>query len=267
MRRLLLLVSPPATDLILRPGSYRRARPGGPALYAGAAAAVLGYRALAVGRWGWANACSVAAERILGVERLSPAEPSMGAVFLLDYTGPERRVEALSRPPATPLDEALRTIGSSRPPAAVINPLYGDLHPGLPALLRGSLPILGLDIQGYARAGLLEALPRGSADIVHASAGEAPLEALARLGGLTVVTSGYGPAWLLGGGGRSLLFKKPLGPRLEDPTGAGDAFLALLVILMLEGLDPAEAAVEASRLVAGALELASEAAGSVECEL
>lgn len=268
MGKPLLIVSPPSTDIIIGPGGRHYARPGGPALYAGAAAAVLGYSAVAVGSWGWANACSVEAERIVGVERLSAPAPSRGAVFLIDYTsGPDRRVEALAKPPATPMGEALRAVGLVRPSAAIVSPLYGDLHPGLPVLLRGRTPLLGLDVQGFARAGILEALPRGSADIVHAAAGEAPPDTLSAVGGLAVVTSGYGPAWALEGGGKRLLFERPPGPKLEDPTGAGDAFLAMLVALIAEGLGLEEAALEASRLVPRALRLASEAVEGVTCEM
>ncbi len=243
----LTVAAAPTIDLILL-HDETLVRPGGPGLYASAAARLLGSQTRLVGAPGQCTAATVMAEASLGARRLTPPTVSPGAVFVLMYWDRERSFLVASRP--TPLDA---------PPAGetvLSSPVYGEA----PLPVSQGL-VIGVDAQGYVRAGLEGLLEsRGAYQVLHYSRGE--LDSPPSVAGIVVETNGPGPITVYAGG-REACRVPVRGPLLEDPTGAGDAFTAAYTILVARGLDPCGAAEEASRLVPEALGAAREAAESV----
>ena len=238
-----LIVSPASTDIVLT-GRTARVRPGGPALYAGAAASLMGHEAYAYGGWGYENDCTVKAEEMAGVVRLGERSAGGGAVFVLDYRGGERRVVLAGRPPSV-CAGVLAAYRRVDPDLVLVSPLYGDVCPGILPMLRAGA-LVAVDVQGYHRAGMKGQLLPGSADVIHGSGEEA--RGLHRSAAPIIVeTNGYGPVALSLRGVRVTVLERPPGPRLRDPTGAGDVFTLLLAIHLHRGEPPLEAA----RLAAG----------------
>jgi len=240
-----LIAAPASTDTVVT-GRASYSRPGGPALYAGGAAALLGHEVYAYGGWGHENLCTIRAERAMGVERFSLPSPGPGAVLMLDYTMPGRRV-AIKSPPPRVCTGLLRAVRILRPDLVIVSSIHGDICPQVLPLVRHHATTV-LDVQGYHRAGMKSLIPGGAADAIHATGREAQ----GIPGGaapVIVETSGYGPVRMIKAEGETLLLDKPPGPRLEDPTGAGDVFTLLLALGLARGMSPEEAALSAAGLV------------------
>ncbi|MCE4625404.1 MAG: hypothetical protein F7C35_06025 [Desulfurococcales archaeon] len=261
MSRTLLVVSAPTVDVKIVGGRLIR-EVGGPALYAGAAASLLGWEVYAVGPIGHVTLETVHVEGILGIRRICCKTSSQGFQFELVYKADKRSVSLLSKGPPLGEDDVLEHIYTIRPDAVLVSPVYSEIPPQLPTTIYQRIPCTALDVQGYHRSGLKSALPAGSAAIVHGSPGE--LEGLrgdeARL---MVETSGYGPLRVLARGRTVFRLRRPRGGLLEDPTGAGDVFTFILMTLICRGWGLVEAVEEASALVFELLPRVHEAIRSV----
>jgi len=244
-RALIRVAAQPTLDYVYL-GGRLEARPGGPGVYAAAAAAVLGAEVRLEGGYGYCGLSGVEAEARLGARRAGRPWPGRGPVFILAYSpGGDRAYSVASRPaPMWPLEAG-----------SLASPLYGEVPPLAPP----GGPLAALDAQGLARAGY-DGVPRGAAVAVHYSRGE-----LARAPPVPVAveTDGYGPMRVFSWG-RLECVASPRGRRVADPTGAGDAFTLALTFFLGRGLDACGAAEEASRVVPEALGLAREVLSSVE---
>lgn len=236
----LVVYAPPTVDV-----KGGQAFPGGPGLYASAAARVLGAEAVLVGDYGYCTQAALRVEARLGAKRRGAPRPGPGAVFLMDYRGEERFFTVAGLP------HPIRCSHAVHPGIGLLSPVYGEAP--APSTLLGAPG--GVDAQGYARAGL-EALVDEPGIILHYSRGE--LDGPPKRPFLTVETDGPRPVTVYVRGEPAC--RVPVrGARLEDPTGAGDAFTAALLLLLARGLDPCGAVEEASRTVPEALETAREA--------
>ncbi len=249
-----LVVSPPTIDLI-----DGEPRPGGPGLYAGLSFSMLRARPILIGPVGVETLETAWAERRLGLERIGYPTVEPGAVFKLSYQGPERIVKAIHRPPPIDHVKVLEALSREFWDAVLLSPLSGEETGHLLALLWQHARLVVVDAQGYHRSGLKKVLnARGLYQVVHASGPEA-----AGLGawGLLVETNGMGEIrlsspWISG-------VINPVGPRLRDPTGAGDIFTATLTLGLLRGATPLEAVREAAAIVPELLPRIQEAIGNV----
>ncbi|MCE4619713.1 MAG: PfkB family carbohydrate kinase [Desulfurococcales archaeon] len=239
----ILVVSPPTLDII-----NGECRAGGPSLYAGATIGALGWRAEAVGPVGYVTLESARIERSLGVERLGYRVDGPGFVFRLEYEGSSRRVSQVGVPRVIDAGTVL-SLAEGYYEAVLISPVYGE-EPGiLPPLLAGRAGLAAVDVQGYYRVGL-EA-PGGERLVSISHSGEEE-------GGgpssvyVNIVTRGYGTVTIQYRGGVASL-RDPRGPRLGDPTGAGDAFTGALLVFLAKGYAVEDAVVEASEVVASVL--------------
>lgn len=227
-----LVLSPPTLDLL--PSG---ARPGGPGLYTGLALKKLGARPSLAGPIGYMTRETVELERSLGLERLGYHTTHPGAVFRLEYTPQGRRVHTLHPPPGMDTVEAARALSQAWWDAVILSPLAGEEAGAVLRLLWQHTRLTVVDVQGYHRAGLKAALGgAGLYQVLHASQEEA--EDL-KPAGVMVVTNGLEPIrvytpW-------AQLRVDPVGPPLEDPTGAGDVFTGALALGLLRGMELGEA--------------------------
>ena len=239
----ILVVSPPTLDLV-----DGVCRAGGPGLYAGATIGALGWRAEAIGPVGYATLESARIERSLGVERLGYHVDGPGFIFRLEYEGSSRRVSQVGVPRVIDASTVL-SLADGYYEAILVSPIYGE-EPGiLPPLLAGKARVVAVDVQGYYRVGL-EA-PGGERLVSLSHTGEEE-------GGgpssvyVNIVTRGYGAVTIRYRGGEAVM-RDPRGPRLSDPTGAGDAFTGALLVFLSEGYAVEDAVAEASGIVASVL--------------
>ncbi len=241
-----IIVSPPSLDII---GEGYRA--GGPSLYAGAALRLLGWEAYAVGPYGYCTSHVVALEEELGIHRLGYPVAGPGLVFRIEYTGEGRRVELLHGVPGLDPQMVLHSLeDTGRPDIVLVSPLYGEEPGFLPGLLSSRYMTL-VDVQGYARRGLHALIPaRGGYQVLHASRDE--VEGVPRWG-LVVLTDGPGRVEAYWNGARVHEYD-PRGPLLDDPTGAGDAFTALVGAGLASGYTVEESVERAEEMVPLVLE-------------
>jgi len=237
----LLVVSPPALDLV-----SGRARPGGPGLYAGAAWAMEGGRAAAVGPAGYCTLETVRAEERLGAPRLGYVVAGPGHVNRLVYTATGRQVEIIHPAPALDPQEVAGSLAGGWD-AVLLSPLAGE-DPGVARLLEGGARLVAVDVQGYARVGLEPWSLYGRLLVVHAGDGEPWRPGAGRV---VVVTRGPGPVDVYVDG--SLAGRVYPEGGVVDPTGAGDVFTSLFLLGFLEEGDPVGAARRAVEGVPGAL--------------
>ncbi len=235
-------MSPPALDIVN--GSWR---PGGPGLYAGIALKLVGAKPLLVGPIGYMTLATVAVEREAGLARLGYSTTSPGAVFEIRYRGDERSVEPLHQPPALDTVEVLKAVRRLYWDAVILSPLLGEEAGWLLPLLWSSARLVVVDVQGYSRAGLVDVVGgRGVHQLLHASRGEDVWGE--EPWGIAVVTDGMGPIRVYTSWGEEVVVD-PVGPRLSDPTGAGDAFTGLLAVMLLRGYSLGDAVERASSMV------------------
>ncbi len=231
-----LIVSSATIDRhITRKGSWTM--PGGPGLYGGLALRMLGFKVFSVGPVGYKTLSTMALEERLGIRRICCLQPYEGAVFELDYTMGERRTRMTGRIHAVSEDQLSMV---PRVDLAIVSPTYGEVPPSIIPLLREKSRLVVVDAQGFHRSGLLLSCKR-CADIVHGTGEELSSTGL-DAAYLTVETSGYGPISLFVGGERRAYYMGPPGPRLEDPTGAGDVYTSILSLLILHQVYPYDAA-------------------------
>ncbi len=236
----ILVIAPPTIDLV-----EGEPRPGGPGLYAGLALSILGAKPTLAGPIGVETLPAVAAERRLGLERVGYPTTRPGAVFSLTYRGQERRVETIHRPPPIDHGEILKTLTRASWDMILLSPLSGEEAGHLLPLLWQYTGLVVVDAQGYHRVGLKKVLDApGLYQVLHASGQEA-----SGLGhwGVLVETNGPGKIRLATPWASWML--DPEGPRLADPTGAGDVFTAALALGLLRGYSLPEAARKAAALV------------------
>jgi len=255
MRASLLVVAAPTLDYI-----HGSRRPGGPGLYAAAAAGLVGCSVEVLGPVGFEDLHLIApAYHRLGASLRGPLVAGCSYRFSHRYTrwGRVSRVEC--RP--SPLSVSDLRLVAERYDAVMVSPVGCEVPRDVAelALARAS-KASALDLQGYARCGLLEWVKGlGGLVLVHYSSDD-PVDAPPSLhAGTVAYTEGADGGQLLSP--RGVEERLPPLPRvLEDPTGAGDAFTALaLCIYTIEGGDPGCAARRAVELVPKALEVASEA--------
>ena len=239
----ILVVSPPTLDLI-----DGRCRAGGPGLYAGVTIRVLGWRAEAVGPVGYVTLESVRVERSLGVERLGYQVDGPGFVFRIEYEDSSRRVSQVGVPRVIDTSAVL-SLADGYYEAVLVSPVYGEEPGTLPPLLAGRAGLVAVDVQGYYRVGL--GAPGGERLVSLSHTGEEEGEGPSSVY-VNVMTRGYGTVTVQYRGGEEFL-RDPRGPRLSDPTGAGDAFTGALLVLLAEGYAVEDAVAEASEVVASVL--------------
>ncbi|MEB2837200.1 MAG: hypothetical protein GSR80_000398 [Desulfurococcales archaeon] len=251
-RARLLVVASPTLDLI--DGS--EPRPGGPGLYAAAAAALLGCETEVLGPLGLDDAHLVApAYEALGARLLGPWGPGCAARFSHRYTGLGRESRVECRPAS--LSPSSLDLAGPGYDAVLVSPVYCEVPPGLEALAASLGSHAAVDLQGYARCGLGAPRLEGFS-LVHLSVDDPLDPPEPPPAGVVAYTAGAEGGVLYHRGGREPL-PSPRG-LVEDPTGAGDAFTALTLCMeALWGLDPVDAALQAADLVADALTLAGEA--------
>jgi len=232
-------------------------RPGGPGLYAAAAAGALGCSVDVLGPLGVDDAWLVArAYRSLGARLLGPLTPGCSYRFRHAYT-PGGRVSRVECRPAPLGPDSLAAAGLDGYDALLVSPVHCEVSPEAAAHLAVNAPaaVRALDVQGFARCyGHIPSRALGGYTVVHASSDDTPRPPRARAG-LVAYTLGPGGGVLLSPRGVEARIPEP--PRLlGDPTGAGDAFTASLACLLSEGLSPGEAAGLAVEATVEALEAA-----------
>jgi sugar/nucleoside kinase (ribokinase family) len=241
----------PTVDIVItRSGTARRL--GGPAYYISLALGALGARARVVG----IASPDVIAELKsalagLGVElRLDTAECT--TTFELDYRTSPRRVRLLRRPP--------RRVEMVEGSVVILSPVYDEL-----AGARVRAERAAADLQGYIRA----RVPFPRADLVHLSHDDLSLSEreileLAENWRSLVYTLGEGGAYVATGG--RLYYINSARLKVEDATGGGDVFLAVLAYLhLVQGVDLLQSACEASKYAAGFLAARAVAKYEYEC--
>lgn len=160
--------------------------------------------------------------------------------FELDYRVKPRKVRLVKR--------SARRITYVQGDVAVLSPVYDEL---LGAVVEAK--VIVADLQGYVRAGV-EA-PR--ADLVHFSIDDlaldlAQLREFAKRWPTVVYTLGEDGAYVVREG--TIYYVNSAKIDVEDATGSGDVFLALLTYFhYVQGKDLLEAVCEASKYVAGYL--------------
>ena len=249
-----LVIAAPTVDLL-----GGRARPGGPGLYAGTAAARAGCEAHALGPAGQEDVAGAAkAHGALGVRLHSVQSPGPSYTFEIRYTPSGRVMGLAGRPGMACLGEhqVIPLIEEVDPDVVIVAPVHGEAPPGLLPLIRHAArdALVALDPQGYSRvygASWPHAIPRGSYDLLHYSTDDPqPPKAPP---GLVLLTDGARPGVVLLDG--SPIARIPEPPRvLDDPTGAGDAFTALTACCTASTWDPTECAARAAQAVPGVLE-------------
>ncbi len=253
----ILIVSSPTIDII-----RGRCRAGGPSLYAGGLASLMGWEAYAIGPYGYSTYPTVMVEDSLGVRRTGYPTPGRGLVFTIEYDGDDRRIRMVGDPQV--MDDG-RVAGLAREnapyDAILISPVYGEEYGSVPPLLSGYARYTALDVQGYYRVGLPSPGGERLVSIVHLSEdeGEGPATTY-----VNIVTRGYGRVTIHYRDGL-LELRDPQGPILDDPTGAGDAFTGALLIYLSRGYTVEDAVVEASRSVSSILPLLHERAWLDDC--
>ncbi|MCE4612446.1 MAG: hypothetical protein F7C07_01245 [Desulfurococcales archaeon] len=241
----LVIVSPPTLDLI-RIGGRAFTKPGGPALYGGFGARLVGVRVFSVGPVGYLTLESTRAERLLGVVRGGYSTASPGFVFSHEYEAGYRRSSVLHRGPAMDPQAVLDLVDRARPDMALLSPIYGEEWGLLAEQLRQMVDCMALDLQGYVRAGLGDlflGVVRGRFTLLHASDEDIGPGMLGSLesSGYIVYTAGTGPIRIVYNRGRLDLTIR--GPKkiVEDPTGAGDIFTVLALYRFCSTWDVEEA--------------------------
>ena len=240
----LLIVAAPTVDYIAG-----EPRPGGPGLYGGLAASLLGCRARVLGPLGLEDYWVARVYEKLGIEYLGPLTPSCGYRFVHDYQGETRDSRILCRPrPLGPHDTRLV---ATRHDAVLVSPVECEVTEAFLASLASINPgYWVLDIQGYTRCygelwpHVASSLPL-TPSLVHVSLDDTPSPP--RLRGVVSYTMGVkGGLLLVDGVEYSRLPPPPI--VVGDPTGAGDVYTSVVACLVTRGVPPLEAAVEASRI-------------------
>ena len=241
----LVVVSPPTLDLI-RVGGRVYTKPGGPALYGGFGARLVGVGVVSVGPVGYLTLESARAEALLGVSRGGYGTSSPGFVFSHEYESGYRRSTVLHRGPAMDPQRVIDVVDSARPDMALLSPIYGEEWGLLAEALRQMVDCMALDLQGYVRAGLGDrflGVVRGRYTLLHASDEDIGPGLLSRLhsNGYIVYTAGTGPIRVIYG--RGSIDVTVGGPKrvVKDPTGAGDVFTALALYRFCSTWDIEEA--------------------------
>jgi sugar/nucleoside kinase (ribokinase family) len=254
MRASLLVVGAPTLDYIR--GSWR---PGGPGLYAAAAASLAGCRVEVLGPVGSEDLHLIAPSyRELGATLKGPLVAGCSYRFSHRYTRHGRASSIECKP--SPLSASDLRLAAERYDAVLVSPVGCEVPRDVVelALARASRAS-ALDLQGYARCGLLEWIEGlGGLTLIHYSSDDPIEDVSLPRGGVTAYTEGASGGQLLSPAGFQRRLPPP--PRLlEDPTGAGDAFTALAIcIYTVEDEDPVNAATRAVELVPKALETAWE---------
>ena len=237
-----LIISPPTADYI--DGS--RVRAGGPGIYAGLSALMMGASVHLLGPIGYCTVGTVSIEEGLGLRRMGYMAPGPGAVFRLVYDGATRRVYALNPPSTLDPVEVLKRVSGRMWDLIILSPLMGEEPGMLIPLLSSYSRILAVDVQGYVRSGIDPWLISRGYQVLHGSREELGSPSLP--GPLSVVTDGMNPIMVYI---NNMIYARvaPAGPRLGDSTGAGDAFTSAFALLLLMGYEPREAAYLSSKHV------------------
>ncbi len=259
MARKLLFLASPTVDYIGGGGP----RPGGPGLYGGLAARLLGYDPYVVGPLGFEDLWVIGEYRRYGIEYLGPRRPGCGYRFRHFYTEQGRVSEILCMPHPLALDEALEALMTKTYEVIVVSPVGCEVPPWiLPVLASTGIPVT-LDIQGFTRCyGDLweQVLTRlQGVLIVHVSSDDLPQPP--RLGGSVIAyTKGLEGGLVVAG--EDWISELPRPSRLvEDPTGAGDVYTVIAAIRLAGHGDPVRAAVEAGDIAPGVLAKVKELIG------
>ncbi|MEM1597977.1 MAG: PfkB family carbohydrate kinase [Pyrobaculum sp.] len=229
----------PTIDIIYTSGGVLR-RYGGPIYYAATAISALYKNVKVVGvasrddvgqLSAFFNSIGVDAELI---------EADRTTTFELDYRVKPRRVRLVERP--------ARKITYVRGDVVILSPVYDEL-----AGAAVEAKTVVADLQGYIRAGAEP--PR--ADLVHFSIDDvaldlAQLREFAKRWPAAVYTLGEDGAYVVREG--RIYYINSARIAVEEATGSGDVFLALLTYFhYIQGKDLLEAVCEASKYVAGYL--------------
>ncbi len=254
--RLVYLSNPTIDEVVLGERIVRTAV-GGPGFHGSWAARLLGVAEVIV-----VGSASSSEEDLLRkaygergvVLRLLPSRSTTR--FRLIYGSRSRNAEPLYR--ADPLDagEAFRLVSELRPSIIIVAPVLDEVPPSLASKI-SSIPgtLLALDLQGYARIGMLEDVLKAGirAAVIHASSDDIGVEdarlvaeEASRIHAVFYYTMGSSgiTIYLPGRRPRHIGVRRVEG----DPTGAGDVFLTAASILVYRGLDPVKAGAEAAAL-------------------
>lgn len=260
----LLVIAAPTIDVI-PPRS--KPRPGGPTLYAGYAGKAFGCRARAAGPVGLERIhLIVEAHRSLGVNLELVAYPGPPHTFQLIYREHGREALLVNVPSSKslPIAAIASILTRLKPDVVLFAPVSIEVPPqALPLATLSGARVVALDPQGYSRVfGSLwpSVLQRGSYTFIHYSSDDVqPSEAIP---GLVYLTRGVEEGSIIFNGVRVGSIPKPT-RILEDPTGAGDAFTALVACCLAREGDPVYCARVAVDLIPEVLEEAHKAINSL----
>ncbi len=260
----LLVIAAPTIDVI-PPRS--KPRPGGPTLYAGYAGRVFGCRARAVGPVGLERIhLVVEAHRNLGVDLEPVAYPGPPYSFQLIYSERGREALLVNVPSSKSLPIAViaSILTRLKPNVVVFAPVGLEVPPQvLPLATLSGASVVALDPQGYSRVfGSLwpSVLQRGSYTFIHYSSDDAqPSEAIP---GLVYLTRGVEEGSIIFNGAQIGSIPRPT-RILDDPTGAGDAFTALVACCLAREGDPINCARVAVDILPDVLEEAHKTINSL----
>jgi len=240
----ILIISAPTLDLI---GKRRRA--GGPGLYGGIAAKLMGYKPAVLGPSGWDDTLALKAYLSAGIDYVGPVLPGCAYRFKHEYTS-EGRLSRITCRASALGSEALHDMSLSGHGPVVASPVGCELSPSLIGYLGNNLGLTALDAQGIVRCypetwlGMLGSSPLAS--LIHLSNDDTPELPLLR--GVLAYTTGADGGYVLVDG--KIHSRIPSAERpLDDPTGAGDVFTVIAAIISWETGDPVEAAHKAGELV------------------
>lgn len=235
-----LIVSPPTIDIIALDGSTV-VRPGGPGLYAGYALKHAGCEVSLLGPAGSETLMTARVERELGLERIGYMTPLAGFIFRLEYKGGKRRVSFSGDRSAVDPQILRSALRREDPDLLVLSPIFGELSPSDAVAACVEISHCAVDAQGFVRGGL--EVPSG-VPLLHASDDDISYDEVRKHRAKVIYyTRGDGPVSVIVDG-KEFLIAGP-GERLEDPTGAGDVFTALVAHFTKEGEDPSSAAIRA----------------------
>ncbi|MCE4616194.1 MAG: hypothetical protein F7C09_03910 [Aeropyrum sp.] len=258
-----LIVSPPTLDLIEGPWGSE-SRPGGPGIYAGVAFQRAGCAVDLVGAIGHLTMETVVVEKRLGFNRVGYYESFDGYVFHHIYKAGGRVSRLVTEPRPLDIIRLLDLLRDADYNIILYSPIYGEDSGYIPQYLSSNWRgVVALDIQGYARRWKDGWAPPSKriASIIHVSSDDSfyPSECSSYI---TIYTEGVRGGYVDICGGPRLGIPPPR-KRLENPTGAGDVFTALvLVMLAIGGYSLKESLDRAVDLTAEVLKSANEVLSS-----
>lgn len=227
----------PTVDLVYtNEGVYKRY--GGPILYASKALRALGAEVRAVGVAAPQDIKEL--EKELPGVQLDITAADTTTTFLLDYREKPRKVRLLKKP-AVGIERVEGDI-------VILSPVFDELKN-----VKIKARLLAVDLQGYIRAGYTPP----NADLVHFSLDDIQLTlreftAYAAVWPRVVYTLGEEGAYVYLN--REIYHVNSANLKVEDVTGSGDVFFAIVTYLHLGlGIDLLDAVCEASKYTAGFL--------------